>query len=63
LSPPVPSIEKRLAFGLGVLEVLQEHVGVGVLEVEAGIFLFGLQENVAIADFVVALRAPLKLRS
>ena len=49
--------EQRPAFGLGVVEVAQQRRGVGVLEIEARIFLLGLQEHVAVGDLVGAVAA------
>ena len=43
--------EQRAALGLGVPEMPEQDLRIGVLEVEARIFLLGLQENVAIGDF------------
>ena len=40
-------LEQRPALGLGVPEMLEQQRGVGVLEIEARIFLLGLQEDVA----------------
>ena len=45
------------AFALGVLEMPVQDRGVGELEIVAGIFLLGLQEDVAIGDLLVALAA------
>ena len=42
---------------LGVAEMIEQQLGVGVLEIVAGIFLLGLQEDVAIGDLVLALAA------
>ena len=49
--------EQRPALVLGVLEVPEQHRGVGMLEIVPGIFLLGLQEDLAIADLIVALAA------
>ena len=38
-------VQDALAFGLGVLEVLQERVGIGHVEIPAAVFLFGLAED------------------
>ena len=50
-------VEQRLALGLGVLEMAQQRLGVGELEIVPGIFLLGLQEDLAVADLAVALEA------
>ena len=42
--------QDRVAFGLGLLEMAQEQRGVGHVEIEAGIFLFGLAEHVPVAQ-------------
>ena len=48
--------EQRLALGLGIGEVAEQHVGVGGLEIVFTEFLLVLQEDVAIGDLVVARR-------
>ena len=48
------AFEQRPAFGLRVPEMLEEDRRVGVLEIEAGVFLFRLQENVAVGDALLA---------
>src|SRR3990170_522972 len=49
--------EQRPAFGFGVAEMVEQEVGVGVLEIEARVFLLSLQEHVAIGDLVLPLPA------
>ena len=39
-----------MAFGLGILEMLQKHLGIGLIEVPAAVFLFGLAEHIAIGQ-------------
>ena len=46
-----------MAGRLGHLELREQHLDVGVLEIMPGIFLLGLQEDVAIGDLLVALAA------
>ena len=50
-------IEQCTAFLLGIDEMLMQDRGVGVFEIVPGIFLFGLQENVAISDLAGPLDA------
>jgi hypothetical protein len=38
------------AFGLGILEMAQQHLGVGHVEIVARVFLLGLAEDVAVAQ-------------
>ena len=54
---PVALLQKGLALGLRVAELAEQGLGVGVFEVVAGIFLLRLQENVAVGDAVVAIKA------
>ena len=42
--------EDAAALGLGVLEVAEQHVGVGDVEVPAGVFGLGLAEDVAVGE-------------
>lgn len=49
--------QKRLAFLFRIDEMAVQHLGVGEFEVVAGIFLLGLQEDIAIADLVGTLAA------
>ena len=56
-SPSRAPVDERPALGLGVLEVLEQDRGVGVLEVEAGIFLLGLPEDVAVGHALFAVAA------
>src|SRR3990170_4175138 len=49
--------EQRAAFGFGVAKMIEQEVGVGVLEIEARVFLLSLQEDVAIGDLVLPLPA------
>src|SRR5262245_6544504 len=49
--------EQRFALGLGVAEVLEQELRVGLLEIVAGVFLLGLEKDVAIRDLVLALAA------
>ena len=51
------ALQERDAFRFGVLEVLEQDVDVGVLEVEAGIFLLRLLEHVAVGDARLAVAA------
>ena len=58
MAPAVLALgEQRLAFLLGVAEMIEQQAGVGVLEIVARIFLLGLKEHVAIGDLVLALAA------
>src|SRR5580704_3929869 len=50
-------LEQRHAFRFGVPKMLEENVGVGVFEVEAGIFLFSLLKHVAVRHALRALAA------
>jgi hypothetical protein len=43
-------VQQRAAFALGVLEVTEQQLGVGEFEIEARIFLLGLEEHVAVGD-------------
>ena len=42
--------QDAVAFGFGILEMLEQHVGIGLIEVPAAVFLFGLAEHIAIAQ-------------
>ena len=55
--------EQRLAFLLGIDEVLVQDRGIGVFEIVAGKFLLGLQEDIAIGNPRFAPSPPLKFRS
>src|SRR6476659_11283947 len=46
--------EQCLALGLCVAEMGEQHLGVGLLEIVARIFLLGLKEYIAIGDLVLA---------
>src|SRR5680860_551940 len=54
---PISFGEQRFALGFGIAKILEQLGCVGMLEIEAGIFLLALQEYVAIGDLVVALAA------
>ncbi len=58
----VAPLEQRHAFRFRVPKMLEQNFGVGVLEIEPGIFLLGLLKHVAIAD-ALAPAPPLKFRS
>src|SRR3569623_1525765 len=49
----LPFVEQRLALGLGVRKVAEQHVGVGRFEVVERLLLLVLQEHIAVADAVV----------
>ena len=49
-------IQDALALGLGILEMLQERFGVRHVKIPAGIFLFGLFEDVTIGQWDWRLR-------
>src|SRR5437763_5590516 len=53
----VAFLEQRLAFRLGVPEVLLENRGIGIFEIVAGIFLLGLKEDIAVGDAIVPFPA------
>ena len=42
--------QDAVAFGFGIPEMLEQHVGIGLIEVPAAVFLFGLAEHIAIAQ-------------
>jgi hypothetical protein len=44
-SPLVAGVEIGAAGAFGVAEVAEQHLGVGVLEIVARVFLLGLQET------------------
>src|SRR5262249_10641420 len=48
-------LEIALARALRHAELLEQHVGIGKFEIVPGIFLLGLQEYVAVGDFLCAL--------
>ncbi len=50
-------MEIFLAGFLGHLELLEQHHCVGIFEIVPGVFLLGLQEHVAVCDFLVAVAA------
>ena len=49
--------KQRLALLFGIAEVLQQELRVGVLEIEARVFLLGLQEHIAIGQLALILAA------
>src|SRR5262245_18239586 len=49
--------EQRLALGLGVAEMPQQELRVGLLEIVAGVFLLGLEKDLAVGGLVLALAA------
>jgi hypothetical protein len=55
--PLVAFRQQRLALGLGVAEMPQQELRVGLLEIVARVFLLGLKEDVAVGDPVLALAA------
>ncbi len=52
--------QDRLALVLGILEMPEQHLGIGGLEIVFGKFLLVLQEHVAIGDLLVAF-APVEI--
>jgi hypothetical protein len=57
LSPGAPAASSATAFLLGIDEMLLQHRRVGIFEIVARIFLLGLQEDIAVADLLVAFAA------
>src|SRR6185295_8139652 len=53
----IAGCQQRLALLFGIAEVLQQDVGIGVLKIEARVFLFGLQEHIAVGQLALIVAA------
>src|SRR5262245_7252223 len=53
----IAGCQQRLALLFGIAEVLQQDVRIGVLKIEARVFLFGLQEHIAVGQLALIVAA------